>query len=284
MIVITGATGQLGSRIVDQVLQRMAATELGVSVTDVTKAADLEARGVRVRRGDFTDPATLTHAFEGADQVLVISAAIRGAGAVDANLAAIDAAVAAGARRILYTSHQGAAKDSLFPPMITHARTEQHLAATGVPWLALRNGFYSSTLTYYLDQALTSGILAVPADAPVSWTGHDDLATAAATLLTTSSAFSGPTPPLTASSTLDFAAVAAIASEITGREIRHVVTDDEEWVASAVERGLPRIAAEFTLGMFRAARRGEFAATDPTLEKLTGHSSETVRTMLERTL
>jgi NAD(P)H dehydrogenase (quinone) len=175
MIVITGASGKLGSRIVDQLLSRVPAATVGVSVTDVAKAAHLEARGVRVRRGDFTDPATLADAFEGADQVLVVSAAIAGAGGATANIAAIDAARAAGAGRILYTSHQGSSANSLFPAMITHARTEEHLAGTGVPFLALRNGFYSTTLDLYLDEALTTDRLVAPEDGPVSWTGHDDL-------------------------------------------------------------------------------------------------------------
>ncbi|PGH45876.1 NAD(P)-dependent oxidoreductase [Micromonospora sp. WMMA1996] len=284
MIVITGATGHLGSRIVAEVLRRVPAAAVGVSVTDVAKASALQARGVRVRRGDFTDPATLADAFEGADQVLIVSAAIRGAAATGANIAAIDAATAAGAQRVLYTSHQGASTDSLFPPMITHARTEEHLAATGIPHVALRNGFYSSTLRYHLDEAQATGRLALPADGPVSWTGHDDLAAAAAVLLTDDSVVAGPTAPLTAPSTLDFAAVAAVASEVTGREVARVVVDDEEWVRAAVSRGMPRAAAEFNLGMFRAARRGEFMVTDPTLETLIGRPAESVRTALRRML
>ncbi|MFI7217374.1 NAD(P)H-binding protein [Micromonospora maritima] len=284
MIVITGATGQLGSRIVAEVLRRVPAPAVGVSVTDPAKATALKARGVRVRRGDFTNPATLADAFEGTDQVLIVSAAIRGAGAIDANIGAIDAATAAGARRILYTSHQGASTDSLFPPMITHARTEEHLAAVGVPYVALRNGFYSSTLRYYLDEARATGRLVLPADGPVSWTGHDDLAAAAAVLLTDDSVAAGPTAPLTAPSTLDFAAVATVASEVTGREVTRVVVDDEEWLREAVSRGMPRAAAEFNLGMFRAARRGEFEVTDPTLEKLIGCRAESVHASLRSML
>jgi uncharacterized protein YbjT (DUF2867 family) len=106
MIVVTGATGQLGSRIVERLLDRVSADQVGVSVRDVTKARSLADRGVRVRTGDFTDPAGLAHAFEGADRILIISAAIRGPGALAANVAAIDAAIAAGAGRVLYTSHQ----------------------------------------------------------------------------------------------------------------------------------------------------------------------------------
>jgi NAD(P)H dehydrogenase (quinone) len=280
MIVITGATGQLGSRIVERVLDRVPATEVGVSVRDVTQAASLADRGVRVRSGDFTEPAGLTHAFEGADRVLIISAAIRGAGAVEANLAAIDAARAAGAQRILYTSHQAASADSLFAPQLTHAATEEHLAGLGVPFTALRNGFYASTLGYYLGAALESGELVVPEDGPFSWTAHDDLAEAAAIALADDGVFDGVTPPLTAPELLDFEAVAAVLSDLTGRTIKRVVAGDDEWKAAAVAGGMPEFAADFTLGMFRAARRGEFAVTDPTLEKLLGRPARTVREQL----
>lgn len=133
MIVVTGATGNLGSQIVDRLLDRLPPDAVGVSVRDVDRAAGLAERGARVRAGDFTDPATLTHAFEGADKVLIVSAAIRGPGALVANRAAIDAARAAGAKRILYTSHQAASRDSLFAAQPTHAATEEHLAGLGFP-------------------------------------------------------------------------------------------------------------------------------------------------------
>src|SRR5690348_16560764 len=106
MFIITGATGRLGTQIVDHLLERVPADRVGVSVRDPAKVA---RRDVRVRQGDFTRPETLAHAFEGVETALIISASIRGAGATRANIAAIDAAHAAGARRILYTSHQAAA-------------------------------------------------------------------------------------------------------------------------------------------------------------------------------
>jgi NAD(P)H dehydrogenase (quinone) len=114
MIIITGATGQLGSQIVRQLLERVPADQVGVSVRDPGRAADLAARGVRVRRGDFTDPDSLADAFEGATRVLIVSANETGGAATARHAAAIDAARAAGAQRILYTSHQGASADSLF--------------------------------------------------------------------------------------------------------------------------------------------------------------------------
>ena len=234
-----------------------------------------------MRRGDFTDPGTLAGAFEGADRVLVISASIRGAAAVDANKAAIDAARAAGVQRILYTSHQASSRDSLFAPQLTHAVTEEYLAESGVPFTALRNGFYAGTIGYYLGAALETGRFALPADGPVSWTAHDDLAEAAAVALADDGVLDGVTPPLTAAETLDFKAVAAVVSDLTGRTITRVVVGDDEWRSAAVAAGMPAPAADFTLGMFRASRRGEFAVTGPALEKLIGRPTTTVRSVLE---
>jgi NAD(P)H dehydrogenase (quinone) len=281
MIIVTGATGKLGSQIVDRLLERVPADTVGVSVRDVAKAAGLAERGVRVRAGDFTAPATLEHAFEGAERVLVISAPIRGDGAVAANRAAIDAVRAAGAKRILYTSHQAAAKDSLFAPQITHAETEEYLAAQPVPFTALRNGFYASTLGYHIGDALRTGQLVVPEDGPVSWTAHADLAEVAAAALVDEGGLDGVTAPLTAPDLLDFEAVAGLLSELTGRSITRVVISDENWKAGAIERGMPADAAEFGLGLFRAARRGEFAVTDPTLETVIGHPAASVRSVLQ---
>ena len=68
MIIVTGATGQLGHAIVENLVTRVPADQVGVSVRDPKKAADLEALGVRVRQGDFNDPGGLGHAFEGASR------------------------------------------------------------------------------------------------------------------------------------------------------------------------------------------------------------------------
>jgi NAD(P)H dehydrogenase (quinone) len=101
MIVITGGTGKLGSQVVGQLLRRVPAGEIGVSVRDVGRAAGLAERGVRVRRGDFADPASLAEAFEGASQVLVVSTDQSGETAVSHHVAAIEAAREAGVKRVL---------------------------------------------------------------------------------------------------------------------------------------------------------------------------------------
>src|SRR4051794_8742979 len=130
-IVVTGANGKLGRAIVERLLERVPASRVGVSVRDVSGAAELAERGVRVRAGDFDDPAALAAAFEGASQVLVVSVDGLGEAAVRRHRAAIAAAHGAGAR-VLYTSHQNASPGSPFAAAPDHAATEAALRASDV--------------------------------------------------------------------------------------------------------------------------------------------------------
>ncbi|MET8276338.1 SDR family oxidoreductase [Streptomyces sp. NPDC005134] len=281
MIIVTGATGKLGRRTVECLLERVPTDRVGVSVRDPRKAQDLADRGVRVRQGDFDDPASLMHAFEGAEQLLLVSLDRMGEECVTGHRTAIDAAVKAGAGRILYTSQMGAAHDSRFQACRDHAQTEDLLRATGLPWTALRNGFYASSALQFLESARHTGDIALPADGPVAWTGHDDLAEATAEILTEEGRFEGPTPPLTASAALDFGNVAEIATRVTGRPFTRTVVPDDAFREQVLAHGAPAPIADLMLSIFAAARNSEFTAAASTLAELIGRKPATFRTQLE---
>jgi uncharacterized protein YbjT (DUF2867 family) len=270
MIIVTGATGQLGRSVVERLLPRVPAHQVGASVRDPGKARALAAQGVRVRHGDFTDAASLAHAFEGATQVLIVSVDKMGDEAVKQHRAAIDAAVAAGARRILYTSHMGASAASRFEACRDHAADEEALRDCGVPFTSLRNGFHAASAAHFLGHAVASGTLALPADGPVCWTAHADLADAAAVILADEGRFDGPTPPLTAGQALTFDDIAAIATEITGRPITRTTVTDDQFRTQLTATGVPAPVAEQLLGIFAASRAGEFATADPALAAILG--------------
>ncbi|MCX4831848.1 SDR family oxidoreductase [Streptomyces sp. NBC_01016] len=281
MIIVTGATGKLGRRVVERLLERVPAERVGVSVRDPQKAQDLADRGVRVRQGSFDDPASLVHAFEHAEQLLLVSLDRTGEECVAGHRTGIDAAVKAGVGRILYTSQMGAAHDSHFQPCRDHARTEDLLRATGLPWTALRNGFYAASALQFLEPSRHSGDIALPADGPVAWTGHDDLAEATAAILTDEGRFEGPTPPLTGPAALDFDAVAELATRATGRPFTRTVVPDDTFREQAVAHGVPAPMADLMLSIFAAARGGEFSAVDPTLTELIGREPAGFRALLE---
>ncbi len=282
MIVVTGATGKLGSAVVERLLARVPAGEIGVSVRDPNKASGLADRGVRVRRGDFDDAASLAAAFSGAEQLLLVSSATTGETALRLHRTAIDAARAAGVRRIVYTSHMGSNPASPFAPMPDHAATEALLQDSGLAFTALRNGFYTSSGRMLLGHALETGEVAAPEDGPVSWTAHDDLAEAAAIALTDEGRLDGVTPPLTGSAAVDLAGLAAIAAEVTGRPITRTVVSDAQYRDQLVGHGVPEPAADMLVGLFAASRQGEFAAVDPALERLLGRPPLTVREVLAK--
>ncbi|NKI41207.1 NAD(P)H-binding protein [Streptomyces physcomitrii] len=283
MIIVTGAGGQLGRAVVERLLTRVPAGQLGVSVRDPGKAAELEESGVRVRRGDFLDPGSLAHSFEGASRILLVSVGRTGESALRAHRAAVEAAASAGADHLFYTSHQAAGAASAFSPMHTHAATERLLRESGLPWTSLRNGFYASFAAALLPAALESGELVLPEDGPVSWTAHADLAEAAAVALTEDGP-QGPTPGLTGAEALDMAEVAVLASELAGRPIRRVVVPDSVYRESLRAQGLPEEAAELYLGMFAASRAGEFAEVGPELPKRVGRPATTMREVLAAAL
>ncbi len=280
MTIVTGATGRLGQDIVEHLLKKIPAAEVGVSVRNPEKASALQERGVRVRQGDFGDPANLRNAFEGASQVLIISSNSSGEAAVEHHGNAIDAAKAVGARRILYTSHMGSNAASPFRPMCDHAATEALLKKSGIAFTSLRNGFYAGSGIMLMGQALETGKILAPEDGPVSWTAHSDLAEAAVIALTDEQHLNGITPPLTASEALDFEAIAAIASELTGRQITRVMITDEQYRESLVSHHVPEAMANMLVGLFAASRKGEFSAVDPTLERLLGHPPMSMRDVL----
>ncbi|WP_406633079.1 SDR family oxidoreductase [Amycolatopsis sp. WGS_07] len=269
MIVITGATGALNGATVEHLLKRIPAERIGVSVRDVEKARHFAERGVRVRRGSYEDPAALRKSFEGAETVLLVSSNDPHADGVGLHRAGIEAAVEAGAQRILYTSHQNSRPDTPFPPGPEHFATERILAESGVTWTALRNGFYAHSLGWLLGPWRESGVIEAPADGPVSWTDRADVAEAAAVILAEDREFDGPVT-LTARRAVTFDDLAEMASRVSGREVKRVVVDDEEWAARGPE-------ARMTLTFFQAAREGHFAETSPVLGELLGREPRDIR-------
>lgn len=279
MIVITGATGALNGAAVDHLLERVPAHEIAVVVRTPAKAQRFAELGIEVRRGDYADPGSLPAAFEGADQLLLVSSSDPTADAVRLHRNAVDAARAAGVGRVLYTSHQGAAPDTPFSPGRDHAATEQLLDGSGIAWTSLRNGFYAHSLQWLMGPWRETGVISVPADGPVSWTAREDAAEAAALILASNGAYDGPTT-LTASAAPTFEEIAAIASELTGRSIHCEVVSPEDWVLAQTAAGQTEVVARLLLGMYDAARDGFFAGTDPLLGFLLGREPRTVRDLL----
>jgi NAD(P)H dehydrogenase (quinone) len=155
MIVVTGATGELGTLVVETLLQQLPANQIIAAVRTPAKAKALQEKGVQVRLADYARPETLATAFAGATKLLLISSNELGQ-RVAQHKAVIDAAKAANAQLVAYTSLLHADTSPLLLAA-EHLATEQYLQASGLPFTLLRNGWYTENLTAGIAPALQQG-------------------------------------------------------------------------------------------------------------------------------
>lgn len=286
MLIVTGASGQLGRKVVANLLDRVPAERIGVSVRDPETVSDLKVLGVRVRQGHYDDAESLRFAWQGAERLLLVSsnAAATGGDPLKQHATALAVARELGVDRVLYTSQMASSASSQFPPGRDHAATEKMLAESKLRWTALRHGFYAASAVAMNARAFEAGELIAPEDGKVAWTTHDDLAAVDAALLAGDVIIDGPTPPLTGSQALDLAELAGLAGEVLGRPITRVFASEEDMEAKARDAGVPRGSIAVMLGYYRAARAGEFAAVDPTLAEIVDRAPVTMDAFLKANL
>jgi NAD(P)H dehydrogenase (quinone) len=280
--VITGASGHLGRRVTELLV-----TEHGVAPADLVlvtrspdKLADRAAEGAQVRHGDFDDPASLQAAFAGAEKVLIVSTDRVGT-RVPGHKAAVDAAVAAGARSIAYTSGINPSDSNPIGVMWEHRQTEDHLRASAPGWTILRNSIYAEILLGGAEAALASGShVTNEGDGRVAYISRDDCAAAAAAVLA-ADGHDGKIYDVTGEESLSADDVAALYGELGGRPVQAVQVDDDAYTAGLVEHaGLPQPVAEVYATFGIGTRRGYSAPVSDTVVALTGRSPKPVRDVL----
>jgi NAD(P)H dehydrogenase (quinone) len=227
MYVITGVTGKLGRVTVEDLLSRVPAGEVAVVARDPRKAADLAERGVDVRQGDYEDPASLRAAFAGADVLLFVSGNDVTPGARPRQHGnAIDAAVAAGVGRVVYTSAVGAENGPGF--LADHTVTEKLLAESGLTHTLLRNTFYTDLVVYPTVRAAveTGELRAADNGAPVNFATIAELGLAASAAVSgaghENAVYELRGPVWT------FADLARTASEVSGKDVAYLPVPVEE--------------------------------------------------------
>ncbi|MGR7025713.1 NAD(P)H-binding protein [Geodermatophilus sp. URMC 62] len=265
---VTGATGHLGRRAVEELLERGVAAGDVVAVARRPEAADgLAARGVQVREGDYSRPETLPPALAGVDRLLLISGSEPGQ-RVAQHRAVIEAAAVAGVQRIVYTSIAHA-DTSTNPLAEEHRGTEEALRGAGVPATVLRNSWYVENYTSQLDTYLATGeILGAAGEGRVSIAPRADYAVAAAAALladdegTVVRELGGPGVTL--------ADLAAAVSEVTGTTVRYRDVPAEQLVAALQAAGLDAGTAGFVAAIDTSIARGELDTGDADLAALLG--------------
>lgn len=182
-LLVTGATGKFGTKVVETLLKTVPANQLAVSVRNPEKAEQLRTRGIEVRQGDFDHPETLDTAFAGIDRLLIISADGDNETRIRQHANAVAAAERAGINFIAYTSVANAQESkNLFAP--THKATEQAILKTGISYSFLRNNWYLENEIPSIQGVLAGAPWVTSAgNGKVGWAIQQDYAEAAATVL-----------------------------------------------------------------------------------------------------
>ncbi|MFN4277345.1 MAG: SDR family oxidoreductase [Ferrovibrio sp.] len=285
MIVITAATGQLGSLILAETLQRVPAAQVAVSVRHKDKAAALAARGVTVREADYGKPETLAAAFAGAATLMLVSGDADNATRIAQHRNAIAAAKAAGVKRIVYTSYLDNDPASPFTFAAIHADTEQALRDSGLAFTILRPSTYADLLVMNAQGAIANGAYATAAPTgKTSSIARADIARVAATVLT-EPGHDGKVYELTGPEALGAPDVAAIVSKIAGKPIPVVPLTPEQLAGFFREKlGMPPFLVEALVGAQAAVEQGRMAKVTDTVEKLTGQKPLGIEQVLRAAL
>jgi len=272
MIVITGASGQLGRLVIEQLLKRVPASKIVAAVRSPEKAADLAALGVQVRKADYAQPATLDSAFAGAEKVLLISSSEVGQ-RVAQHKAVIDAARHAGVNLLGYTSvlHADTSQLGLAEE---HRQTEVALAESGVPWVVLRNGWYNENYTAGIQEDLAHGAhFGSAGEGRISSAARADYAAAAAAVLTASESQAGKVYELAGDTSYT---LSEFASEVTRQSGKRVVYNDlpqGQYKAALLNAGLPEFVAQLLANSDAAAAEGALFDDGRQLSRLIGRAT-----------
>ena len=283
MIVVTAATGQLGRLVVEGLLAEVPASEIAVAVRSPEKAADWAARGVDVRLADYGRPETLADAFRAGDKVLLISGSEVGQRAPQ-HLAVVAAAKAAGVALLAYTSVLGG-EEAGFRLADEHKVTEAAIRESGLPFVLLRNGWYTDNYTGDLAGTVERG-------GPVGSSGEGRVASAAradyadaAIAVLTGEGHEGKAYELAGDVAWSFDEFAAELAAQSGRPVAFRNVTADEHLQVLLGAGLPQAFAEILVDVDAGIARGELARANGDLARLIGRPTtplaETVKAALQ---
>ncbi|WP_342044147.1 SDR family oxidoreductase [Bacillus sp. OTU530] len=277
-MLVTGATGKLGTKIVETLLKTVPASQIAVSVRNPEKAEGLRARGVEVRQGDFDRPETLDSAFAGIDRLLLISADGDNETRVRQHTDAVAAAERAGVKFIAYTSVANVSESTIFlaPP---HVAAEEAILKTGIPYSFLRNN-------WYLENEISS-IQGVLAGAPwvtsagsgkVGWALQQEYAEAAAAVL----AGNGHENTVyeLSGKLMTQEELAAALGTVLGKEVPVQQIDDAAYADIMKGAGVPEFVIPFLVEIQKGIREGALEIESNDFEKLLGRPVTPIREAL----
>ena len=282
MIAITGATGQLGQLVIEQLLNTVPANQIVAIVRNPAKAEALSQQGITVRQGNYADESTLTSALKGVDKLLLISSSEVGQRATQ-HQNVINAAKAAGVKFIAYTSLLHADKSPL-GLHAEHVATEKALAESGIPYALLRNGWYTENYLASAPPALEHGVfIGAAGEGKIASATRADYAAAAAKVIS-GDGHAGNVYELAGDHAWTLSELAAELSKQSGKNVAYQNMSEADFAAALKGIGLPAGLADMLADSDVGASKGGLFDDSHTLSKLIGRPttplSESIKAIL----
>ena len=282
MIAITGATGQLGRLVINELLKKVPASEVIAAVRSPEKAADLQALGVTLRAADYSKPETLQAAFAGVDKLLLISSSEVGQREAQ-HQAVIDAAKAAGVKFIAYTSLLHADTSPLGLG-VEHRATEAMLQASGVPFALLRNGWYTENYAASIAPALAHhAFIGSVGEGRIASAARVDYAAAAAEVISRDDQ-AGKVYELAGDDSYTLADFSAEIAKQSGEAVDYINLPAAEFEAALKGAGLPDGLAALLADSDAGAAQGGLFDDSRSLSKLIGRPTTPFAEVIKATL
>ncbi|WP_430406954.1 SDR family oxidoreductase [Fluviicola sp.] len=271
MILVTGATGNLGKATVEFLVKKIPAKDIAVLVRDSNKANDLKALGVEVRVGDYHDKDSLVKAFQGVEKVLLISSNDFN-DRLGQQKRAVDAAKEAGVKHLLYTSvsMQNIEKSALKPLMGEHYDTEKYILDSGLTYTFLRDNLYADVIPMFVgEHVLETGINFPAGNGRVPFTLRTEMAEAFANVLSTSG-HENKTYEISNVESYSYQDVADALSAHSGKTVAYNDVSVADFSKALAEVGVPEAMIGFSIGFATATKEGDFDIPNNHLEQLLG--------------
>lgn len=282
MIAITGATGQLGHHVIEQLLKTVPASQIVAIVRNPAKAGALSQQGIDVRQADYADQAAFTSALQGVEKLLLISSSEVGQRAPQ-HQNVINAAKAAGVKFIAYTSllHADTSPLGLH---VEHVATEKALAESGIPFTLLRNGWYTENYLASAPPALEHGVFIGSAgDGKIASATRADYAAAAAKVIA-EEGHAGKVYELAGDNAWTLSELAAELSKQSGKSVKYQNLSEADFSAALKSVGLPAGLAEMLADSDTGASKGGLFDDSHTLSALIGRPTTPLAESVEAIL
>ncbi|MFY9587887.1 MAG: SDR family oxidoreductase [Actinomycetota bacterium] len=268
MILVTGATGNVGSSVVAELVAK--GEPVRAFVRDAERAVKRLGKDVELSVGDFQDPSAIARAVEGIDALFLSST--DWPGKVEFETSVIDAAKAAGVRKIVKASTVGAVVGAALPPFDWHGQIEKHLQASGISAVVLHSYFYMTNLLAAAEPVRQMGKLFAPAaGAKIAMIDPRDSGVVGAAALTTD-AYDGRTLELSGPEAITYDQAAQDLSAATGKTIEFVGIPDEAAREAYVGAGMPEWLVTHLSALFPLLRDDLVAQPTDTVHAVTGRN------------